>query len=1153
MTSSPLQRRPQARPLSAGLLGFGMALFTALPAAAQVNIANAPLFLTASVDPNVVFIIDDSGSMQWETMPDELTKTFGNDLNSQYVMWTFPRVQNLHGGSSQYSNQRTVRFSHSNNTAYFRSSHNNTVYYNPAITYKPWFNANGTTMPNADPKAAPNRPLFPEFGTRNLTVDNTQTTNWLNSSGGHTNTSQTFYPALYYHYNSGPVMSADSYTRVEIRSTTESYTGHGRQHRTDCANAAGATCTYAEEIQNFANWYSYHRSRIFAARGGIGAAFAIQPENLRVGYGAINKGYSNIDGISTRTVVSGVRPFSGSNREAFFNELYTRPVPAAGTPLRMALRGVGEYYERTDDRGPWSSTPGQSGGQDLSCRHSSAFLMSDGYWNGPDPGVGNQDGSGNTTLTGPGGVTGGYTVSAPFSDSHSNTLADVAMKFWKNDLRPDLPNRVPVSERNPAFWQHMVTYTVGLGVSGSIDKDAAFQAATPPYSALSTPWPNPHPSDADSAKIDDMLHAAINGRGGFFSASDPKTFADELAAVLEEFIGRVESSATSAAASSAVLQEDTLLYTTGFRSGDWSGSLTSKQIGEGGNLDGNCPACWDAEQKLRAKGHAARNIVTTNGTGQGISFQPGALTSAQINALNHTPNGTQDNLAAERIAWLRGDEAAHQSFRSRSESGPARLLGDIINSDPQFIGQHYNGFSRLLGAPAFRQRARVIYAGANDGMLHAFDADTGEELFAFIPGELLKPEPNTSFSPLARLMDPEYSHRFYVDGTAYVDEAQIGGQWKTILLGTMGAGGRSIFALDVTDPSSFGPAKVLWEFTDNDLGYNVGQPTIARVGSNGEWAAIFGNGYNSNSHQAMLFVVRLSDGQLIRKISTGTGSGGSPNGLGAPRWTDWPDRSLKATRAYAGDLQGNLWRFNLSHNNAGQWSATKLFTAQDPGGNPQPITSAPVLALDEDGDNIMVAFGTGSYFRVEDGGSPGNQVQTIYGLVDTNSLISGRNQLLKQEIVAQGSHTTGGRSYTLRRISDYDLQSNHRGWYIDLSWITGERVISGPTLPRGFNEQRVRFTTMIPDEDPCGTGRRGFLMELNLFSGSRPDRVIFDLNEDGEFDADDHWNNAPPTGLEFGTGERPISVSGYVFDGQGRRITVEDPRMHGRQSWQQLR
>ena len=380
-------------------------------------------------------------------------------------------------------------------------------------------------------------------GCRNLTVNNTQSARWLNDNGSRSSTqSRTFYPAVYFKYNGGNVNSASSYTQVEIKSSTSSYVGGSG--RLDCV--AAPTCTYSEEIQNFANWYTYYRSRILLARAGIGRAFATQGNTMRVGFAAINKNSSTIDGVSTAVIKSGVRQFTGADRTNFFNNLYDHDIPAAGTPLREAMISVGEYFKRTDDKGPWGQSPGSNGGTQHACRQNYNILMTDGYWTeGSVSGLDNSDNQSGSSITNHSSpavpATYTYTPSLPYADAYSDTLADAAMKYWKNDLRTDLPNNVPTNPSDPAFWQHMVTFTVGLGVSGSLN-------ALP---SGSESWPNPTASDA--AKIDDLWHAAVNSRGDFFSAADPNTFADALSNTLSTIIARTGSASAVAANSNSLM------------------------------------------------------------------------------------------------------------------------------------------------------------------------------------------------------------------------------------------------------------------------------------------------------------------------------------------------------------------------------------------------------------------------------------------------------------------------------------------------------------------------------------------------------------------------------------------------------------------------
>jgi len=683
---------------------------------------------------------------------------------------------------------------------------------------------------------------------------------------------------------------------------------------------------------------------------------------------------------------------------------------------------------------------------------------------------------------------------------------------------------------DPAFWQHMVTFGVGLGVTGSIDPETAFDAI---LSGDEIDWPNPN---SDPAKVDDLLHAAVNGRGGFFNAADPETFADQLSSVLFDIVSRVEESSTSAAASSAVLREDALSFSAGFRSTDWSGALQAAEILSGGARG---RLIWDAEYGLESKGAANRNLFTSSG-GSGVELSNlGALSSAQQDALNTATDGTLDNLGQDRVDWLRGDNGANPLFRDRlydpSDGGEdrLRLLGDIIGSDPQFAGKTNFGHRRLPGTEGssyatyrsstdYQERPDVIYVGANDGYLHGFDSLTGEELFAYMPSELLEPASGSDFAQINTLIEPDYGHRYFVDGTPTIADAYIDDQWKTILVGTMGAGGKTVFALDVSDPDNFSASDVLWEFTDSELGFGVESPQITRLPS-GTWVAIFGNGYNSSSNESAMFVVDLEDGSLVARVETGEGDSDTPNGMATPAvLVDQTTGIAKA--AYAGDLLGNLWRVDLTASNLSSNGArSKLFTAEPSSGSPQPITAAPSLTFNPNGGpgDLVVVFGTGSYFRVTDSGD--NQVQSLYGVFDGGSASNlDRGDLVEQTITAQTQTdyqvdrdgTLSAETVDVRVISDNALGTGDDGWFIDLDQSSGERVISRPSFPSGFPVKRVRFSTLIPDNNDCGGGREGYLMDIDLVNGGQTDNAVFDLNRDGDFNTSDAYGSSVVNGIK---------------------------------------
>lgn len=1146
----------------------GSALFCAMTlysVTVSATVSEVPLVVNTGAEGNIMFMIDDSGSMHWEVTPDRYTIPY----------YMFPRVANgIYGGGDYTNYVPSPRWDSANNNERisaraYRSSSFNKSYYDPSVTYRPWTRADGSEYPDADPEEAYHHPVRTWKGTRDFTETLSDSAIWLYRNDGGQNycvidcgsRQLSYWPATYFHFEGGDEWEADNYTEVRIHPNDGPYTGHGRggeDNRQDCANED--SCTYEEEIQNFANWYTYYRSRLLSSQAAIGNAFSVLQDEIRVGFGAINKGNSNIDGENTSTIVSGVRAFGGNSREDFYEQLYERSYPPSNTPLRRALDDAGQYFSRDDSRGPWSDTPGTADGDEMpACRQSFSIMMTDGYWtegNAYDAPTedarDNVDGSDGEQITGPNNDSFTYEAESPFTDNHSNTLADVAMHYWNRDLLPGVNNEVPTSERNPAFWQHMVTYGIGLGVTGEVDPDDAFDAIDDENETIT--WNNP--TSTNERKVDDLLHAAVNSRGDFFSATNPEEFAEQLQQILVDVQARVETSSTAATPSSAELDDGSVRYSAGFRSDDWSGTLTAENI-ESGNEE------WNAEQVLGNQDPEDRRLFTSDGA-DGVQLDFDSLSPGQQDALGFNKDDEDDGLAVQRIEWLRGS-TANAELRSRSTEDGPRLLGDIVNSDPQLDRKQNFGFSSLpdddgayseyRASDDYQDRPRALYAGANDGFLHAFDSDNGEELFAYMPGSLLEAEDGNSHARISPLTDPDYEHRFYVDGTPTISDAYLdyGGdeRWGTVLLGSMGAGGRTVFALDVTDPSDFGAGDVLWEFTpddDEDIGVGIQKPRVVRLAT-GQWAAVFGNGYEENGDTGALFVVDLETGDLIEKFDAGDA------GLSTPGFTV---QDQVAEYIYAGNEDGELWRFDVSSDKTNQWGAEKLFQAEDPNGDPQPITAAPRIANHPDRDDTrVVTFGTGRFFRVDD--RDDTQTQSIYGIFDEGGSSSDltRDDLQEQSIDDREQEfevDNEDETFEVGQSGDEDIGKNQSGWYTDLDQVEGERVVSEATFPSGYLRERVRFTTTIPDDNPCGTNVDGFIMEVQLGSGAAPNEPVFDLDRDGEFDEDINRVRSGTRGERLST----------IRDGDADRI-VDPPGDRpapdlrggsgrvGRQSWEQLK
>lgn len=1173
--------------------------------AANLDLSPVPLYLGGSVEPNIMFTLDDSGSMQWDYMPEE---------ERYLTLHVFPTPDNVYNNHI-YNNLVPKFDDNSIHNFYRRSSANNSLFYNPDTTYTPWSNPDGTIMANAIPTAALYNPTFPAAGTLNLTIQQTQNACWFshltsltsNVEAGITDnywqactaSSHTYWPITYFNYdNVGSATTRASYTRVEIGpgGTPAIFT-----------SPSGVVRTRAEETQNFANWFQYYRSRILLSRAGVGRAFGRQGTNMRVGFATINEGSSNIDGVSSDSaMVQGVRHFSGADRINFFDRLYNHPMPRRGTPLVHALDDVGKYFERTDNSGPWSETPGtSSGAAHLQCRQSYNILMTDGYWNSGTPGTGNIDNTDGNVISGPNNPNFQYiasTANQPYDDIWPNTLADTAMLYWNRDLRPNLSNEVPINSVDDAFWQHMVTFTVGLGVTGTLDP----LTDLPGLEAGTTTWPRAF-DGGTTVNIDDMWHAALNSRGEFFSASRPTAFADRLSEALSAISDRT-SSASSVALNSGTVSGSSKVYQARFDSGDWTGQLFAYPVNTNGTLGARL---WDAASLIPAAN--SRTIITYDGS-DGQPFRWGDISGAQQTLL-----GSQ-----EILDYIRGDQTKEANNIGGTYRNRNTLLGDIIHSSPTYVGVPELKYPDDLGSTVPSQsystfksannaRQHMVYANANDGMLHAFNADTGVEVFGYVP--------NTIMNKLPDLANINYNHKYYVDGSPTVLDAFFDNEWHSILVSGLRSGGQGVFAIDVTDPTEFASEttaddQVLWEFNDNndrDLGYTFGLPSIVKM-QNGKWAAIFSGGYNNTfdddndsstandslTGNAVLFIVDIEDGSLIAKLDTKSGSAqdptgnNKPNGLATPSVVD-VDGDYIADAIYAGDLFGNVWKFDVSDSNPANWETaygtvvapiplyTACAAATCTAANHQPITTQVQVIRHPSLGGYLVLFGTGKYIEVGDNSTVGQTTQTYYSIWDkaepTLSTFD-RGDLLQQDILKELTDFSFDlRVTTNNTMTWYDGTTGDRGWYMDLVNTEGgntnnygERQVSNSIVRNG----RIIFTTLLPSDDPCDFGGSGWLMELDLYTGARLEFSPFDLNDDGAFLSTDYVNAGdldgdgvddyvPVSGKKSKVGIVPTPSITTAAGGDKEfkftsgstgtiEVTVENPgpSYQGRQSWRQL-
>lgn len=801
-----------------------------------------------------------------------------------------------------------------------------------------------------------------------------------------------------------------------------------------------------------------------------------------------------------------------------------------------------------------------------------------------------------------------------YTTTASDTLADVAMYYYQTDLRdsslsncgtavspatvgPLCENNVFVSSTDNNTQQHMTTFTLGLGGSGKMNYSSSYQidttgdyvavklgsvahpAATPPvcsWQADGTTCNWPIPGSDKVENIDDMWHAAINGRGAYFSATNPTSLSDGLANALSSVNAKKGAAAAAATSTLNPITDNNSAFFASYTTVDWRGNLESRSINTdtgvispnatwcveditagacattpvaqttGDTTIYNCetpnavtcedgvlgysgdstsgtiyckvPIATTCQGTMKSLVNATtdiRSIKTANSSGTALidfdsayaTANPSNFDATKLSALSQWSSLTaaQQTLAVGNnlLQFLRGKPTyedistnANRLYRQRQA-----VLGDALESQPTFIGRPvfsypYPGYSAFKTAKA--NRVGTVYLGANDGMLHAFDATNdvttqGKERWAYIPSMVI---PNMWI-----LADKNYAtlHKNFVNGSPSTSDIctlncsdPATAVWKTILVGGLGGGGRGYYALDITDPTS--PA-LLWEFTttagigaikDDDLGYSYGNPIITRLqDTNGTWVVVVTSGYNNvspGSGQGYLYVLNAATGAIISKISTGVGSTTTPSGLAKVAGYNLDPTGNNVGLIYGGDLLGNVWRFNINDSATsaaiGTGSVMNFATlfSDSAGTLPQPITTTPVLG--KISGKRVIFVGTGKY--LETGDLTSTQIQTQYAIKDddaTATFVNPRNTLVQQTL----TNSTDGSATRTASNNAVNFYSG-RGWYVNLP-ESGERVNIDSTLVQGA----LIVPSIVPSNTACSPGGHGWLNFLDYRTGGALD------------------------------------------------------------------
>ena len=1115
--------------------------------AAPGSLATAPLFLSTIVEPNVYFTVDDSGSMDWNPVLGNVggfpvadgVPSVGSGRNIERWTYYTPQFSRLYTDRNGYYVVPPADGTDASWDDYWvvRNHNANLNYYNPSLTYEPWpgTKADGTPMyGDANPKAALKDPFNPTGESVDLTVSYSFASSDSSTLFGKNNVAvSNFWIATYWVWSdtdgNGVVDVTDDHKRVVIPTDSPA------------------------EMQNFANWFQYYRSRINAVKSIIGATIN-NTDASRMGMHQFNDGQ-----------LAAVASMSdAANKRAILEDFYDYDVQAQGTPMRRGLEDVGDYFQQTGGSAP--ILPASDGGE---CQQNFNILIGDGYWNGNDPSVGNADGDNDTDFDGNASQS---NDGGNYADSYDDTLADVAMSLYETDLRGDLADKVPTQPGlDEAEHQHLVTYTISFGPIGTLDP------TTDDPLSVGFAWPDPDNGDAE--KIDDMWHAAYNGRGQFLAANNPVSLLNALSTAINDIAQRT---ATAAAVSinSAKLTTESVVYLAEFNTNRWQGNLFAYKIVDLSTGALAATPTWTAADELNGRNLVSnpRTILTYDGS-NGVPFQWDKLSSGQQDDLKTNPAGGVDSdaIGELRLAYLRGDrsnEGTGEFFRER-----ASLMADLVNSGPVFVGKPSlnwpdkapfptaigERYSDFKNGPA-ASRPGVVYAGSNGGMMHGFLETTGEETIAYIANNLFS---TGSGEGLHYLTDANYVHRYYNDLTPTVSDiyADLGNgtQWETVLISGERGGGRGIYALKVTDPNDFSEANaddiVLWEFSnadDADLGYTYSRPQIG-LGNDGRWKAIFGNGYNdTGSGEAKLFIVDIeagADGSWDAgdyiEISTGSGDTTNRNGLATPSLADL-DGNGTIDRVWAGDLNGQMWAFDLSTSTPSS-TPTLLFTTI----NNEPITSKPALAkhptISDNGTNspnVMVYFGSGQY--LVDGDKTNTDANYFYGVWDRGD-DSITDSDLVQQTFQSGFTDMGGSTARVLSRNTVDYAGGDYGWYFELP-DSGERSVTNPVVRGGI----VFFNSFTPVDDPCSVGGYGFRFAVDMITGGSPDDVAIDTNNDGVIDENDRASNGITSDTvaairQEGFLPEPVFIEDIAYTAETPSKVVKLKNIpKGRFSWQEL-
>lgn len=525
-----------------------------------------------------------------------------------------------------------------------------------------------------------------------------------------------------------------------------------------------------------------------------------------------------------------------------------------------------------------------------------------------------------------------------------------------------------------------------------------------------------------------LQSAAAEGGGAYFSVSNPTSLANALATTFNLIAAQMAASG----AVSVVASEDRTnnrMFRARFESQTWKGFVESYALPYSA---GDAPV-WEAGALLRSRNAASRNIYTSS-----TGTDKAALVTASAASFVTLLGAADQTEASQIIDYTRGNAVTGTRDRGGWK------LGDVIDAAPVMVTKP-QGFKTYLGYSAFRAanagRAEALYVAANDGMIHCLNPATGDELWGYVPKSVLP--------QLRTLMSTSYCHNYFVNMQPVVGDMYLGGSWKTVLIGGQERGGNGLFALDVTDPTAAN-FNVLWDVSLPQLKGSWNAPTLVRDRTrNGHLLAV-GTGYDVASAQASLLAINPNDGSVVTTFALGSAVSGNKTTRASAIDKDYDGYD---DLLYLGDLAGRMWRVNLA---TSPWTVTLLYNCG------QPITAAPVLTLDSQG-RVMVFFGTGRFMSTSDLST--TSTQSFYGLIDDNS----GSTIATADLVDQSSSISS-------------VTGSKKGWYVNLTQASGERITRRPALVNGT----LYVPSFRPSSSSCSGNADAYLYSLDYKDGSAP-------------------------------------------------------------------